>query len=139
MDAYLEVLRRSSLCDGLHANELQQVAQRVKVRGCETGEVVMHQGELNKHAYIVASGRLKATRSAIDGKETLLGYLYPGNHFGEISVLENEPAMATITALSESELLEFTEDGLHELLESIPRVAKNIIRILGSRLKLAYG
>ena len=54
---------------------------------------------------MILEGRVRVTILGDDGREVILSVLGPGDFFGEISLLDNEPRSATAIAAEESELL----------------------------------
>lgn len=85
----------------LPAYELEHLAQSALWRSFPQGAVVVTQGEPGDAFYVVAGGELSV---AVDGhrKEHTLTV---GAGFGEIALLRRTPRTATITALSDCELL----------------------------------
>jgi CRP-like cAMP-binding protein len=59
--------------------------------------------------------------------------LTPGEMFGEYSLLTGAPRSATVTARTESLLLEITKADLVPLLERCPELAEAMSRTLASR------
>ena len=54
---------------------------------------------------MIMEGRIKVTILGDDGREVILSMLGPGDFFGEMALLDNEPRSATAIAVEDSELL----------------------------------
>jgi len=89
-----------------HAEE-RQVISRTKL---------IEEGRRSDAAYIVAQGLVGVY--VAQGGDTPIAQLGPGELFGEISLLEDSPATATVTAIENSLLLAVPRDVLNRQLES---------------------
>ncbi len=125
-----------SLCplfSGLTPWELKSISQLMRLVEYRREEVVYREGVESESFYVVVSGRFEASVSSADKKKTL-AYLRRGDHFGEMSLLTNEPHSATIRALSDSLLLELKKDDFKKTIEHNATIALEISRRLSSRL-----
>lgn len=75
--------------------------------------------------FIIVSGEVGAY-----DEERLLNQLGERAVFGEMAILDPAPRAATITALSDTLLLQLHEDDLHELMQEQFEVTRGIIRVL---------
>jgi len=62
------------------------------------GTVIIREGDVGDAAYMIVSGRCKAYRSA-GGPREALSVMGPGDVFGEIALLLDEPRAATVEAM----------------------------------------
>ncbi len=65
----------------------------------ETGQHIIRQGDIGRAMYIIQAGQVEVVHEQ-DGGETKLATLGPGEHFGEIAVLQDTRRTATVRALS---------------------------------------
>jgi pyruvate,water dikinase len=91
-----EVLPRVPLFAELDPGEVEQIAALCKVRRFTPGEVVIREGSGGAAFYLIDSGEAMVS---IRGVER--GTLGPGDHFGEIALIDEGQRMATITARTE--------------------------------------
>ncbi|MEZ6071307.1 MAG: cyclic nucleotide-binding and patatin-like phospholipase domain-containing protein [Pirellulales bacterium] len=129
-----QTLQRSRLCSGLAAEELSQVAAAVRRVSYRSGESVCRQGERGDTMYIVAEGRLKVTVSH-GGEQRLVDFLATGDHFGEMAMLSEGERTASVTAVTDTWLLELSTDDFHRLMAELPGFAANLGRTLCARLR----
>lgn len=109
------LLRKMELFHGLSSFEVVQVSKRIGHRKVDAGAVVIEDGSYGGSLFIVRSGHLVASIARKDGRE-VLGEFGPGDHFGEIALIDNGPRSAEIRAASASELLEFTREDFQSVL-----------------------
>jgi CRP/FNR family transcriptional regulator, cyclic AMP receptor protein len=89
----------SGLSDSLPSNVWQALLRQGRTRRHPQGDVLLRQGEKGNHVLLLTSGRVKVTRVERDGREWLLAIRGPGEALGEVSVWDDSPRSATVTAL----------------------------------------
>jgi CRP-like cAMP-binding protein len=94
--APLDALRQVSLFEDLDASELGQVALLFKQRRFNAGETVVMEGADGAAFFLIESG--EATVSVRGTDRAGLG---PGDHFGEIALIDEGVRSATITATTD--------------------------------------
>ena len=67
------------------------------------GEILFSEGDAGDTAFLVAQGAVQVTRE-INGKETVLGEIGPGQILGEMALINNQPRMATAKAKEDTEV-----------------------------------
>jgi pyruvate,water dikinase len=92
----VEALERVPLFAELDPDEVEQIARLFKVRRFSAGETVIREGSGGAAFFLIDSG--EATVS-IRGAER--AKLKPGDHFGEIALIDQGHRVATITASSD--------------------------------------
>lgn len=94
--------------DAAELEKLWKALQRTKYN---SGDVILEEGQGNRALHILKSGRIRVTRSVND-RDVALCDLFEGMTFGELSIIEDGVASATLRAVSESEVLSI---GMHDL------------------------
>lgn len=90
----LEVLR------DLPQRQLRQLAPTVDEVTLDSGDVLIHQGQLNRHAYFIVDGSVGID---VDGQRVAV--VTAGSIVGERSALERGLANATVTVLEPSRVM----------------------------------
>jgi CRP-like cAMP-binding protein len=93
-------LRRLDLFAPLSPPQLERLALSSGLHEAETGEVLIHQGDIGDRFYAVRSGQYSVE---IDGLEVAV--LGAGDYFGEIALLRDVPRTASVTSVLEGDLL----------------------------------
>ena len=90
--------------------------------------ILTRQGEVEHTLYIVLKGRVAVSQKLENGQERLLGFVDPGKSFGEMSLIDDTPRMATCTTVVETTVLEVDEDVFDKVVMSNPSVAYSMLR-----------
>ena len=98
-------------------------------------EVLFHAGDSGDGCYLLRSGVVKAAVIARDGQERLLAVLGPGALIGELSLIDDEPRSATISALKPCELMHLTKAAFFRLADANPQVYRQALKLLAQRLR----
>jgi len=133
------MLQRSPLFRGLAPATLERVAALATQRHYREGEIVCSQGEPGDALFAVVTGRIRISTGAADGREIFLNIMEPGDTFGEIALLDGGTRTATAVAMSACELVSLRREHLFSLLEKEPRVALELLRLCGERLRWTSG
>lgn len=81
------------------------------------------------HLYFIRTGRLRVWVEA-DGKPLVLGEIGPGKWVGEVTVLDQGPATATVAAVEPCSLLALSRATFDALREYHPRIAARLVQAL---------
>jgi CRP/FNR family transcriptional regulator, cyclic AMP receptor protein len=94
--APVAALQRVPLFSELSPDEVQQIALLFKERHFVAGETVVKEGSEGAAFFVIDSGEAAVS---VAGKERAT--LQPGDHFGEIALIDEGVRSATITATTE--------------------------------------
>jgi CRP-like cAMP-binding protein len=92
-------------------------------------EVMFHAGDAGDGCYFLREGVVKAAVVAKDGQERLLAVLGPGSLIGELSLFDDLPRSATISALK------LSKGSFFRLADANPQVYREALKILTRRLR----
>jgi CRP/FNR family transcriptional regulator len=123
--ARLEHLRAVPLFRTLNAKELALVDKLGYESPQPAGEVLVKQGASGREFYIVTNGKAEVTR---DGH--VVGVLGPGDHFGELALLDPQPRLATVTMTSDGSVMELPQREFWQLLTDVPSISLKVLQAL---------
>ena len=134
--------RKIFLFQDLEDRELEQVLSRTRPREFPAGQVIIHEGDPGDSLYIMVEGEVEITKRltlVLDKdtpKERVMIRLKAedGVYFGEMSLLENDPRSATVTALSDCRLLELYQKDFLELVRNDPAMGLKLLLRLAQLL-----
>ncbi|WP_421695385.1 Crp/Fnr family transcriptional regulator [Aestuariivirga sp.] len=98
-------------------------------------QVLLHAGDPGDGCYFLRDGVVKAAVIAKDGQERLLAVLGPGALIGELSLFDDQPRSATISALKPCHLLHMSKGAFFRLADANPMVYREALKILTRRLR----
>lgn len=122
-------LRTIPLFAQLEDPALDRVADLANEFSVPAGHVLIESGHPGLGVFIVEEGTVAVELG--DQKTVELG---AGDAFGELSVLTDQARTARVHAITEVECLAIRRDDFAELLESEPRIALVLLRVLAERL-----
>lgn len=108
----------SDLFSRLPAANIQSVFTKMESLECQAGEVVVEQGSPGDYYYIVQNGRCLVTRkSAANGQVAKLAELGEGDCFGEEALVSESKRNATVTMLTDGQLMRLAKEDFNELIK----------------------
>ena len=131
------LLKNVPLFRELKEDELEALASVALYKNFPKNTVILLAEEEGDTLFIIDKGKVKVTILSEDGRELILDILSKGNFFGEMSLLDGRPRSATVVAIEDSKLLILRRGDFVRLIESIPRIAAQVMAILASRLRKA--
>ncbi|HWH24224.1 MAG TPA: cyclic nucleotide-binding domain-containing protein [Candidatus Limnocylindria bacterium] len=127
-----EALGQVPLFRGISAESLSRLAAVAGEQQFRAGDYIVRQGQLGTGLYIILEGSARVVRG---GEE--LATLGRGDFFGELSVIDQQPRLASVQAAQEMTCLALASWDLLELLKSDSALALNLISGLARRLRSA--
>ncbi|MFB9447468.1 Crp/Fnr family transcriptional regulator [Dactylosporangium vinaceum] len=115
-------------------DDLQAIAPR---RRAEPGDILIHQGALDRYVVLLQGGVFKVTALTSDGSESLLAIRVGGDLVGEMSALNDLPRSATVAACTESVYSVIHRRQLQTFLERQPSAALALAGMVADRLRWA--
>jgi len=108
----------SDLFSRLPAANIQSVFTNMEAVEAAAGEVVVEQGSTGDYYYIIQSGRCLVTRkSATNGAMSKLAELSEGDCFGEEALVSESRRNATVTMLTDGQLMRLAKKDFDELIK----------------------
>jgi len=119
------LVRDQSLCASLTDAELIGLNSVSRHRSLPQGTTLLWAGEDSIICGNLISGVLKMTAAASDGREQIVGLLYPADFFGRAQAGEMQ---FSVTALIDSELCVFPRERFQRALEDHVRMERALLR-----------
>jgi CRP-like cAMP-binding protein len=129
------VLEKVPLFTQLEAGELHRVAEVTRERAYPKNSVILFEDDPGDALYVVAQGQVKVVLIGEDGREVILSVLGPGEFFGEMALIDDEPRSAHVIAMEESSLLVLRREDFQGILKQSPGIALALLRELSRRLR----
>jgi len=132
------MLRRVKALAEMSDSQLERFLQFMEPLQARQWTQIVKQGEAGHGMFLVLEGELRV-RLMINGKETILATLGPGECFGEVALFDHGPRSADVVANLESVLLKITTEAFDRLRVEAPELAApmlhSIARTLAGRIR----
>ena len=119
------------------SSELDQLESELEAFRFPTNAVIVSEGELGNSLFIVLTGLLKATIKK-GNDEIEVGTIKPGEVFGEMSLLTGSPRNASVTAVTDTILVEVKYHHLQPFLDGNPDVINQLSEIASVRANASH-
>jgi CRP-like cAMP-binding protein len=124
------VLAAVPLFDGLSKRHLKRLAGLAEVADYMAEHTIVREGEPGDAFYVVLAGQAKVTTN---GK--VVNRVLPGDHFGEISLLDGDVRTATVTSETPMTLLMLPRQRFVKALREEPEMAMNLLASLARQIR----
>jgi CRP/FNR family cyclic AMP-dependent transcriptional regulator len=131
------VLKTVPLFASCPEEQLRMLTTVVTRKSAPRSTTIMAGGDPTDSLYIVLSGRLKVMMSDSEGKEVILAILGPGEIFGEMGLIDDEPRSATVISIEPCELLSISKRDFKKCLQENFEMTMAVMRGLVKRLREA--
>ena len=132
MSGTSELLRSVPLLRGLDPVELERLGGLAIELDYADGEVLIRQGEPGDRFFLIDSGTVTVERNG-----RAIARRGPGDHLGEISLLDGRPRTATVVAEGPVHAIVLDRRDFDRLLDEQPAVARQLVGALVERLTRA--
>lgn len=130
----IELLRKVDFLAGLDDATLLELAARGRLQKYSAKSTIVSELEPGADVYVISNGEAEVSVDASDGPRQVIDTLGPGSGFGEMSSITGELRSATVTALTEVEVLVIPDRDFDLLRERRPEVALALVRVLAGRI-----
>jgi CRP/FNR family cyclic AMP-dependent transcriptional regulator len=137
MPILIPILQGLRLFDRLPQEKVAELSGVMSERKVERRQVVIKRGEADAGLGFLIEGRLQTVNFTLDGREVGLDFINDGDFFGELSVIDGQPAPEYIIAVAPSRLTFLDRDRARDLMFSTPRSAEAIATRLADRMRRA--
>ena len=117
---------------GCTARELRRIDSSCVGCHVEQGRELCTEGTPGRECFVIMRGEAVVTVAGVE-----VARLGDGSCFGEMAVLDGGWRTATVTAVTDMELLVFTTGEFVSVLRDVPTVLRNVAATLTARLRLS--
>lgn len=132
------LLRSVSIFADLDAASVGALERLAELRDYAAGALIVSQEDRGDALYVLVRGKAKVVLYGESGREIILSiFKSPGDFFGEMSLLDDQPRSATVIADEPSRLLVLSRRDFQAHIERHPRTALRVLQELSRRLRRA--
>ncbi len=125
-------LKAVGIFEGMSPGELKKITKQMREIKHPQGAEIMIRGEGGVGFLVILQG--EAEVATPDGRRRKLG---PGDHFGEMALLDHQGRSASVTASTDLVLAAVPEWGFKPFLRDHPEVTYRLMETLSRRLREA--
>src|SRR5665213_1803191 len=118
-----------SSCSG---SELRKIRASLDAVTVPAGKILVEEGHIGQEFFIIVDGSAKVSRN---GKK--VATLGPGDHFGELALLDRRPRSASVTSETDLDVLVLSQRQFNGLLQSVPTIGRKMLAAMANRLREA--
>ena len=133
----VDFLATVPLFSGLDRETLSEFATITREKAYPKGSVILFEDDPGDSLFVVRQGRVKVVLVGEDGREVILGVLGVGEHFGELSLIDEQPRSAHVIAMEDAQMLVLRREDFKARVERSPAVAWALMQGLSRRLRRA--
>jgi CRP/FNR family cyclic AMP-dependent transcriptional regulator len=130
-----DLLADVDLFADLTPQELLQLSDASTNRELRRGDVLFHEDDPADTVYIVVQGRIAIAKRSIDGRESVVALMEPGDLFGEMQLFERQGRTAEARALEQSQVLAIGYAPIRDVYEQRPELLWGVVALLAGRLR----
>jgi cAMP-dependent protein kinase regulator len=129
-------LRLAKALPMLTSDQIAHVSPQFETITYDPGQVILKQGDPPDRFYIIISGRCEIIDHHPDGRDITVDWREPGDYFGEIGLLQNQPRTATVRAASDSpvEVMALDRDSFNAMTSDSKATEMTIAREMVQRM-----
>jgi CRP/FNR family transcriptional regulator, cyclic AMP receptor protein len=130
-----ELLRTVPIFAELSDADIASLSKLATRRRYPKDTVVFFENEEGDFFFMILEGRIKVTILGDDGREVILSILGPGDFFGEMALLDDEPRSATVVAVTDLQTLSIAPFNFRSVLKSNASITYKVLLGLCQRLR----
>ena len=130
MTDVVETLKGVPLFTGVGDRELRRLAKVMRESRFNEGETVTTEGRSGIGFFVIEDGN-----ATVSLRGEIVRTLRPGDHFGEIALIDEGPRSATITATTDLSCRGMAAWEFRSFVQEHPEVAWPLLETLASRLR----
>ena len=127
--------RETLLFGELPEDVLERIVDEVDDRDLQRGDIIFREDDPPDELYIVLSGRIAIVNKSIDGRESMVALMEPGDLFGEMGLFDGKGRSAQARALEDSVVTCIPYLPVRSLYEETPIYLWQVIQMLAGRLR----
>lgn len=132
----LDKLRKVSLFSGFSDLELVRLLKICRTRNFPTGKFVFREGDAGHSLFVLVAGKLEIQKNS-QGERKVLVEMSPGDCFGEMAIIDDEPRMADAYAATDCTVIEVNESVINSNEDVISlKLVRQIAILLARKLRM---
>jgi CRP/FNR family transcriptional regulator, cyclic AMP receptor protein len=115
------------------------LAEAAETRALRRGDVLFTEGSEPAELFVVLRGRIAIVNRSVDGRESVVALMQPGEAFGEMGLFLGEGRSAEARALEPSDVAAVPYALIRDVYGRRPELLWNVVALLAARLRTMDG
>ena len=124
----IEELKSFPYTSGLDSVQLELFSSFVELLEFEPETTVFKEGDVGDSVYFILSGELNVSMDCDWGEDIKIATLTDGSVFGEMSLIDELPRSASITARTKSSVIKLNKTNFEMILEKHPAIGITLLK-----------
>ena len=103
-----------------------EISKKLDMRTYARDSIIVDEGSIGATLYIIGDGIVQVMKSKNEGAFKTLAILHSGDIFGELSLIDEAPRSATVKAVTDVTVYQFSKENFAKIREENPEVYFNI-------------
>ena len=131
------VVSAAPVLAALHPEQRTELLRHSSKRRYRRGDWIVRQGDRNQQLHLLLSGRAHMLRADVRHREVIIDLIRPGEHFGEMALIDNQPCSRSVRSVLTSDVLHIDGPALARILPMRPELSATLMHGLVQRLRRA--
>ena len=111
------------------------LTEHTLTRSYPANSILINEGDQTDSLYVIVEGEVKVYACDENGKEVILNILGPGEYFGELSLVDDQPRSASVMTLAPTKAMIISKSNFKQCLADNTDLAFNLIRALTKQVR----
>lgn len=129
------MLEKINLFSQIPSECLTQLEQVSTLRKYPKNTILFMEGDDNGQLFIIQSGQVCVYTDDNEGRQLVLGYLGPGEYFGELSLIDSKPRSASVSAVEDCTMLCISRENFRGFMRDHSQLYEPMLIALVSRIR----
>lgn len=135
MTDHLQLLRGVSLFRELPEEDIRRIDAACSLRRFSPGAMIFAEGAPGQEFFIVLEGEVDIWKDHDSADRDLLATCGPGQAFGELALIDDDPRSATVVARDEVSVLVVDRADFHRVIQSSGSIALSVMQSLSGMVR----
>lgn len=130
-------LKQLPLFEVMAEEDLDAVAQIVKVKNYKKNMIIFMEGEPGEGVFCLIQGLVKIFKVSRDGREQTLHFIQPGGVFAEVVLFDGGSYPATAQVLEDAKIFLIRNEDINQLIRENSELSRKLFKVMSKRLREA--
>jgi CRP/FNR family transcriptional regulator, cyclic AMP receptor protein len=131
----VSLLSATRLFEGMPMDAVAAVAATSATRRLRRHDVVFEEGDAANELFVVQDGRIAIANKSVDGRESVIALMEPGDVFGEFPLFDGLGRSAEARALEDSTIVAVAYQDVRRMFDDDPTLLWRVVELLATRLR----